>query len=267
MNNQKTVLIIDDEVDLQQLLKIVLKTKGYQVEIAGNGLEGLAKLKTLRPDLIILDMNMPKMGGVEFYQNICDELSQPLYPILVLTARANMEKLFKEFNIDGFMAKPFEVDELLAEVDLIINKRSSAGKQKRISESNQPPKVCIVEDNEYTFNKIGPAFLSAGYVVNPARSGVEAIERISATVPDVVIVKLGLPDISGDIVILRLKRMSKTQHIKYVLYTEHSPELNAVAEKIGNKLGIDCFIEYQTVQDLVFAAENLLKYNRRTGDK
>ena len=71
MSDQKTILLIDDEIDLQQLVKIALKSKGYNIETANNGLEGLAKLETVKPDLIILDMNMPKMGGLEFYQKIC----------------------------------------------------------------------------------------------------------------------------------------------------------------------------------------------------
>ena len=90
MGNSRTVLLIDDEVDLQQLVKITLKTKGYTIETANNGLEGLAKLENLKPDLIILDMNMPKMGGLEFYQKICAGGSHPKYPVLVLTARARI---------------------------------------------------------------------------------------------------------------------------------------------------------------------------------
>ncbi len=120
MINQKTILLIDDEIDLQQLVKIALKLKGYHIETANNGLEGLEKLETVKPNLIILDMNMPKMGGLEFYQKICDQSNQPKYPVLVLTARANMEQVFKGLNIDGFMAKPFEIDELLQRVDTII---------------------------------------------------------------------------------------------------------------------------------------------------
>ena len=106
-NKQRIILLIDDEVNLQQLMKITLKSRNYHVETANNGLEGLTKLETVKPDLIILDMNMPKMGGLEFYQKICDGNSRPKYPVLVLTARANMEQLFKQLNIDGFMAKPF----------------------------------------------------------------------------------------------------------------------------------------------------------------
>ncbi|OGX33423.1 MAG: hypothetical protein A2787_00010 [Omnitrophica WOR_2 bacterium RIFCSPHIGHO2_01_FULL_48_9] len=258
MSDQKTILLIDDEIDLQQLVKIALKSKGYNIETANNGLEGLAKLETVKPDLIILDMNMPKMGGLEFYQKICVN-DKPKYPVLVLTARANMEQLFREFNIDGFMAKPFEVDELLEEVDTIIKKKSGIAKTIRVSDGQQPPKVCVAENDEQAFNKIGSAFLSAGYMVNPARTGTEAIERIAATVPEIAVIKLGLVDISGDIVIGKLKRMAKTQDVKFILYTERTAEKTIITEKISEKEGIDRFVTFSDPKQLIDAANELLR--------
>jgi DNA-binding response OmpR family regulator len=145
MSAQKTILLIDDEINLQTMVKITLQTKQYNVVLANNGLEGLEQLKTVKPDLIILDMNMPKMGGVEFYQKICDKNGRPQYPVLVLTARANMEQLFKQFNIDGFMAKPFEIDQLLNEVDTIIKKRSASGEKISAAGKLETRKVCIIE--------------------------------------------------------------------------------------------------------------------------
>lgn len=124
-NRQKIILLADDEINLQQLMKITLKSKNYHVETANNGLEGLDKLKTVKPDLIILDMNMPEMGGVEFYRKICYGTDHPRYPVLVLTARAGMDQLFKQLNVDGFMVKPFEIADLLHEVESIIEKRSN----------------------------------------------------------------------------------------------------------------------------------------------
>ncbi len=122
-DHRKTILLIDDEIDLQQLTKIALSSRGYIVETANNGLEGLGKLETIKPDLIILDMNMPKLGGLGFYQKICNGQDRPPYPVLVLTARTNLEQLLKQMNVDGFMAKPFEIDELLHQVDAIIEKK------------------------------------------------------------------------------------------------------------------------------------------------
>jgi len=251
MGDMKTILLIDDELDLQALVKIALKSRKYNVEIAGNGLEGLEKLKVVKPDLIILDMNMPKMGGLEFYQTICDKQGHAPYPILVLTARANMEELFKQFNIDGFMAKPFEIDQLLQEVDTIIQKRSAGGKKVSAAGGKEPRKICIVEDDEQALGQIGAVFLGAGFIVNPAQNGAEGIERIAATSSDIALVKLGLKDIAGDMVILKLKMMAKTEDVKCILYTQKSPEKTTIAQKIGSKEGIIRFVEYISPKDLL----------------
>ncbi len=259
MSDQKKILLLDDELDLQALVKITLKSRGYEVVVAGNGIEGLEKLKTLRPDLIILDMNMPKMGGIEFYQHICDTHGKPMYPVLVLTARANMETLFKQFNIDGFMAKPFEIDDLLKEVDTIIKKRSNPSVKIMPSGVREPRKVCIVDNNAEILNQIGSAFLSVGYMVIPAQNGTEGIERISQVVPDVALVRLGLVDIDGDMVILKLKKMPKTEGVKYILYTDKTAEEASVAQQIGAKEGVDRFVEFISPSDLFEAANEVLK--------
>jgi len=259
MSQAKKILLIDDDVNLQQLMKVIFKSKNYIVETANNGLEGLEKLETVKPDLIVLDMNMPKMGGLEFYQKICEGQEHPKYPVLVLTARANMEQLFKQLNIDGFMAKPFEIVDLLTEVETIIEKKSNAGIKVDARGARVPHKICVVENNPEMLNKIGSIFLGSGYMVNPAQNGTEGIERIAGAVPDVALVSLGLEDIAGDMVILKLKLMAKTQDVKYILYTPKSAERAAIAQKISQKEGIERFVEFSDPQELLSAVKEMLK--------
>ena len=264
MDEQKRILLIDDEINLQQLVKVVLSAKGYNVTTADNGKDGLEKLEAADPDLIILDMNMPVMGGVEFYQRICDAWSQPKYPILILTARANMEDFFKGMDVDGFMAKPFEIDDLLAEIQRILDKRSGAPKAAKPRDKNQPPGVCVAETDAATCNKIGAALLSAGYVVHLTRSGTEAIEHIFTIVPEVAVISFALGDIPGDAVITKLKKMPKTQDVKFILYAEDTPEKAIVAQAMIKKEGIEFvrFVKYQNVEDILLTVDEVLKPNR-----
>ena len=259
MSDKKTILLIDDEIDLQQLVKIALKSRGYEVETANNGLEGLEKLKTLTPHLIILDLNMPKMGGLVFYQKICDSSNKPKYSVLILTARANMAKLFQEFVIDGFKTKPFEIDELLDEVDTIINTKFGIVKKIKMSGVERAARVCIVENDPQALKEIGDAFLKSGYVVSSVGTGSEAIEYIYGNLPDIAVVKLSIPVIAGDLVILQLKRMARAQNVKFILYINHQAEKTVVIDRISTKAGIDCFVEYTGPQQLVVAANGLLK--------
>jgi CheY-like chemotaxis protein len=65
-----SILIVEDEIVLQDVYKLVLESNGYIVHTAANGMEGLAKLKQLRPDLVLLDIFMPVMDGIEFLKNL-----------------------------------------------------------------------------------------------------------------------------------------------------------------------------------------------------
>lgn len=121
MEKKKKILLIDDESDLVEMIKLQLETRGYEVVTAANGVEGQMKLLWMKPSLIILDMNMPRMGGLEFYNSILSPHGRTKYPVLVLTARANLEKTFKDIEVDGFLSKPFEIDVLLSEVDRIAS--------------------------------------------------------------------------------------------------------------------------------------------------
>ncbi len=264
MDEQKRILLIDDEINLQQLVKVVLSSKGYNVTTADNGKDGLEKLEAADPDLIILDMNMPVMGGVEFYQRVCDAWSQPKYPILILTARANMEDFFKGMDVDGFMAKPFEIDDLLTEVQRILAKRSGPVQAAKPRDANQPPNICVAETDTQTCNKIGAALLSAGYTVHLVRSGTEAIEHIFRIVPDIAVISFALGDIPGDAVISKLKKMPKTQDVKFILYTEDTPEKAIVAQAMIKKEGIEFarFVKYQNVENILLAIDEVLKPNR-----
>lgn len=120
MDAAKKILIVDDEIDLAQMIGFQFKANGFQVQTAGDGFKALECINTFKPDVIILDINMPRMGGLEFYKKICGPNGKPLYPILVLTARANIQELFKDLHIAGFMIKPFEIDQLVNEVNRIV---------------------------------------------------------------------------------------------------------------------------------------------------
>ncbi len=258
MHAQHKILIVDDEVDLIELVSFQFKAKGFDVQTASDGIQALERLAKFTPDLIILDMNMPRMGGIELYSKMCDANGKPRYPILVLTARSNIKELFKDLFVDGFMVKPFEIDQLVLEAEAII-KRSNEAMAKsgsRFAKNNK--KICIVEDDPKTFGSVTGAFLTAGYTVIPADKGAVAIEKITEDVPDVALVKLGLPDFPGDMVILRLSQMSKTMGVKYVLFSPKGFDRNnEIAKRLGGKSGILAFVEYLDPKELLEKVRSL----------
>ena len=255
METPRKILIIDDERDLSQMIQYQFKARGFVAETAADGVEGMAKVYEYKPDLIILDINMPRMGGIEFYNNICKN-GKPLYPVLVLTARANIQDLFKQFDIDGFMVKPFEIDDLVQEAEFIIKKKMRTDKTAPLPGLR---KICIVDNDPKALNAISAPFLSADYMVDPAHSGTTGIERIRADIPSVALVKLGLVDIPGDMVILRLSQMSRTMDVKFILYSPRADKHDRIVlEKFKSKTGVLKFVEYDNPEELLTLVDTLL---------
>lgn len=117
----KIILVIDDEPDLREMIQYQLEQDGFQVHTAVNGVDALDKLNKITPHLIVLDLNMPEMGGKEFFKKISDENHNSKYPILALTANVNIEDLFGDFNVDGYVAKPFTIEEFTRAVNTILD--------------------------------------------------------------------------------------------------------------------------------------------------
>lgn len=258
MDTNKKILVIDDEADLTQLIGFQFKSKGFDVQTAADGVEGLEKVHEFKPDLIILDMNMPRMGGIEFYSKICGTNGRPLYPVLVLTARANVKSMFSDLDIDGFMIKPFDIGHLIGEAETIMKRRAETIARKAAGLVTDTRRVCIVDDDKDAFGKISSTFLNADYTVIPARNGAMAIERMVKDVPDVALVHLGLSDIAGDIVILRLSQMAKTMDVRFILYVPRGGDRDQnVLERISQKKGIWTFVEYDDPSELLLAANKL----------
>jgi len=107
------ILVVDDDEDLQQLLRLVLEGQGYAVETVSNGEEALAFLDSRRPGLILLDMRMPVMNGWEFASALRERGTDRLPPILVVTAAANPGQQAVEVGAAGWIAKPFDMRRVL----------------------------------------------------------------------------------------------------------------------------------------------------------
>ena len=123
MTSQRKILLVDDDPSLLITVGQLLKFEGYDVTTAESGETALELLKAFKPDLIILDMSMPGMGGVGFLKNIM-EGKKPAFPVLVLTARSQMAEFFADIEVEGFLTKPAEPDALLQEVARILFQRS-----------------------------------------------------------------------------------------------------------------------------------------------
>ncbi len=118
----KTILLVDDEPDLLEGLSIRLKASGYKVVTAADGLEALKKARSLGPDLILLDLMLPKMDGYKVSRLLKFDGRYSRIPILILSARGqDLDKeLATSAGADDYLVKPFSSEELLTRINKLL---------------------------------------------------------------------------------------------------------------------------------------------------
>lgn len=108
-----SVMVIDDDVDIREILSEILADAGYSVVTAANGAEAIAMLKTVTPSLILLDLNMPVMDGVEFRQRQRQDPATARIPTVVMSAVHQMQDRIAGLGVDDALAKPVDLARLL----------------------------------------------------------------------------------------------------------------------------------------------------------
>ena len=118
------ILLIDDESQLIEMVKMRLEANGYEVITAADGQEGLEMAKSENPDLIMCDVMMPKMDGYKVCGLLKNDARYSKIPIILFTARAQAEdtEMGKEVGADAYITKPFEPPVLLAKIDELLKK-------------------------------------------------------------------------------------------------------------------------------------------------
>jgi len=121
--DKKRILIVDDEEDILNLLRFRLEANNYEVLTASDGQEGLNKARTERPDLMILDLMLPKLDGYKVCRMLKFDKIYKAIPIIIFTAKAQQkdEELGKEIGADAYIAKPFEPEVLLEKMKELLN--------------------------------------------------------------------------------------------------------------------------------------------------
>ena len=117
----KKVLVVDDEPDALELVKLVLESVGFETTLAMSGMEALDKIDASKPDLVLLDIMMPDMDGWDVFRKIKEK--NPEIPIAILTAKAqNIDKLLglHVLKADDYITKPFGKNELISKVRKLL---------------------------------------------------------------------------------------------------------------------------------------------------
>ncbi len=182
----KKILVVDDKPELRTLLKSYLTQEGFQVVVASDGREALYVARNEKPDLILLDLMMPEMGGYDFMRAYSRESETP---VIILTARLeeNDKVLGLELGADDYVTKPFSPRELTARVRAVLRRLEKSGSSQEILRAgnimvDRAARMISVEDQQVNLTPSEFDLLVA-LMAAPGRvfSRLELLERLQGT--------------------------------------------------------------------------------------
>lgn len=128
MANSPRILVVDDEETVRKLITMVLQSEGYAVDTASNGLEALKAIDTDPPALVIADIMMPELSGLELVEGLRHHPHTNALPIIFITASDDPKHFAQSVNLKArqFISKPFANDDLLAKVRRVVGPPTGA---------------------------------------------------------------------------------------------------------------------------------------------
>jgi len=199
------ILIIEDEEVLSDVLDSKLKKEGYETNLAADGEDGFNKIKKWKPDMILLDIIMPKMNGYEVLEKIKEE--KITIPVIIISNSGQpieLEKIKKLGAVDYLVKTKFNPDDVLAKVRKYLDGNGKQAGEEEIKpragvgDSNKNgPKVLLVEDDSFLRDICAKKLTREGFRVFEIIDGAEALKNLEKINPDVILLDIILPTVNG----------------------------------------------------------------------
>ena len=217
------ILLVDDDPAVLLTVGDRLHLEGYEVLKAARGDQALSVLRSETPDLIILDITMPGMTGLAFLKKISMQDGRPRYPVLIFTARSNMQPFFSETAVEGFLAKTSDPQRLIDEIRRVMDKTRKgaatgpAGRRR----------LLIVENDARIAAQLGTFFRSAGFETIALTDSEGLIATVAERTPEVVLLKEVLPRHNGRAAAVALAQSPAGKNVRVIVYDDsgiHKPD-------------------------------------------
>src|SRR5437868_2139108 len=241
----RPVLVIDDDADTRQVLQRFLNRKGFPVECASSGVEGLRLARELHPMAIILDVMMPGMDGWVVLSTLKSEEEVKDIPVVMLTI-VDDKHLGYALGATDYLIKPVERARL---IELLAKFRNVP-----------PPRSALVVDDEEPARKMLTQILEKErWNVVQAENGLEALERIAKQRPDLILLDLVMPNMNGYQFLAELRKHDKWRSIPIIVVTakdmstEERLTLDGYVEKVLPKHALTEEALLTEIQDLIAA--------------
>lgn len=217
MANEK-ILIVEDNPLNMELVTDLLAMKGYDIIAANSAEDAIKYVKTEEPDLILMDISLPRMDGLTATKILIKEMGADNVFIVALTAHAmkgDREKILAH-GCMGYISKPINIQSFVKEIASFIEQRKL---QKKTTNHGSGGRILVVDDEEFNQEILNDRLVEQGYEVVLASNGEEALQKVKEFSIDLILLDIMMPKLDGYEVTRRLKKGKETKIIPIVMVT------------------------------------------------
>jgi DNA-binding response OmpR family regulator len=236
-----TILIVEDDQKIALALQVRLRANGYAVSVASDAILGANLGRTLKPDLILLDITLPGGSGFELAETFRHMPTTKGTPIIIITASKNPELLQKVMDMGaiGLFEKPFDTEKLLYSIEREINRivssdaRKSAASAGVKKDHEGPKQVLIIEDDEKIAMALAVRLKAAGYETATAYDALTGLNAAVSNRPALVLLDISMPAGDGFSLAEKIQTLIPTPTPIIFLTASKKPEFRKKAKNLG----------------------------------
>jgi DNA-binding response OmpR family regulator len=234
----KTILIVEDDQKIALALQVRLRANRYAVSVASDAIVGATLGRTLKPDLILLDISMPGGNGFQLAETFYQMPETKGTPIIFITASKSPDLVRKVMDLGaiGLFEKPFDTEKLLYSIERELNCQdtSNARKSAGLKQDHQGPKqILIIEDDQKIALALALRLKAAGYGATTTYDALTGLNAAVRNPPALVLLDISMPAGDGFSVAERIQALIPTPTPIIFLTASKQPGFKEKAEKLG----------------------------------
>lgn len=250
---KRSVLYVDDSPVMHHFVRTALKGSGYNLIEANDGVEGYEKYCKYLPNIVVTDIEMPNMNGLDLCKKIKENNEGRFIPIVILSSKSQPIDIDTAFNFgaDDYLVKPVSPENLLEKIKDYFG----------VLDRKKRNKILVVDDSKVSAEMITHALLKNSHNVIMASNGEDAYEMALEQRPEIVITDVEMPGMNGYDLVKMIRENPETKSASFIMMSSRDRKSDI---KKSEKLGVSrYFIKPFDIEKLVIVVEQLLleKYN------
>lgn len=247
---KKKILIIEDDPFLGDVLTQKLAHEGYDVTLVRDGAEGFQHISSTKPDLILLDLNLPTFNGYEILEARQRDPHSASIPVIVISNSGEPVEINRilALGVKDYLVKAqFEPEEVLAKVRAQLSGSTTEAALSDTRRKLKGRKILWIEDDTFLSELLSTKLVTEGTIALHARDGEEALHILEKETPDVILLDLVLPGISGFDILKHIKKDERLKKVPVIVLSnlgqqsdiDRTKELGAIKHLVKSELDLD----------------------------